>query len=180
MNKFKRIIALICAAVVLAACIYFGYGYYTTKEKLVAMQQDMNVLNTKCTNLNTELIEVNEELERSNEIISSHDGEIYFIDCEVTEREITMLAQTVYGEAGGCSKLQQSAVVWCILNRVDAGRGSIAQVITAPNQFHGYSSSFPVTDEIEALVRDVVARWKLEKTIGGEFGRTLPNDYLYF
>ena len=187
MNNFKKIIALACAAIVLVACIYFGYGYYTTNKKLVVAQQEMNVLsvnynelNTELDKLSTELVETKEELERSNEIIATRDGEVYFVDLEVTEREITMLAQTVYGEARGCGKLQQSAVVWCILNRVDAGRGTIAQVITAPNQFHGYSSSFPVTDEIEAVVRDVVARWKLEKTVCGDVGRTLPNNYLYF
>lgn len=145
----------------------------TTQEELVATQNNLAAANDKSAALQ-------EELDTANEITASREGEIYFIDCEVTEYEIAMLAKTVYGEARGCSKLEQSAVVWCILNRVDDGQGSIAQVITAPNQFHGYNSSFPVTDEIKALVEDVVARWKLEKMIDGNVGRTLPSNYLYF
>lgn len=180
MNKIIKIIALICAVAIFIACVYFGYGYYTTREKLVSTQQEINVLSVNYDELNAELVETKEALEQSNEIIASRESDVYFIDCEVTEREISMLAKTVYGEANGCSKLQQSAVVWCILNRVDAGRGSIAQVITAPGQFHGYSSSFPVTEEIEALVRDVIARWKLEKITCGDVGRTLPSKYTYF
>ena len=38
-----------------------------------------------------------------------------------TEKEIEMLAKTVYGEALVTnSQTEMSAVVWCILNRVDA------------------------------------------------------------
>ena len=104
----------------------------------------------------------------------------YKVDYEVTNAEIEYIAKTVYGEARGCNTLEQSAVIWCILNRVDAGYGTIVEVITAPSQFHGYDSSFPVTDEIAALAKDVIARWKLEKAYGGNFGRTLPSEYLYF
>lgn len=145
----------------------------STQAELAQAQKDIMTEQSKSASLQ-------EELNRANEIIASREGEIYFIDCEVTEYEINMLAKTVYGEARGCNKLEQSAVAWCILNRVDAGRGNIAQVITAPGQFHGYSRDFPVTDEIKSLVKDVVARWKLEKMIDGDVGRTLPSNYLYF
>ena len=152
----------------------------TVQEELIKTKNDFNAECEKSNNLQQQLDKTNEELDKANEIIASHDGEVYFVDCEVTEYEINMLAKAVWGEARGCNKLQQSAVVWCILNRVDAGRGSIAEVITAPDQFHGYSRNFPVTDEIKTLVEDVVARWKLEKTICGDVGRTLPSKYLYF
>ena len=102
-----------------------------TKAELVQTQNALIDEKNKYTILQ-------EELNKANEIIASRDGEIYFIDYEVTEYEINMLAKTVWGEARGCNKLEQSAVVWCILNRVDDGQGSIAQVITAPDQFHGY------------------------------------------
>ena len=91
-----------------------------------------------------------------------------------------VLAKTVYGEARGCSVTEQAAVVWCILNRVDAGYGTIIDVATAPNQFVGYVESNPVEPDILLLVQDVVVRWELEDTNSGEVGRVLPEDYLWF
>ena len=39
-----------------------------------------------------------------------------------TEAELELIAQTVWAEARGVeSRAEQAAVVWCILNRVDAG-----------------------------------------------------------
>lgn len=93
---------------------------------------------------------------------------------EPTEEEI-MLAKLVYGEARGQSVTEQAAVMWVALNRVDAGRGTIAEVITAPHQFAGYKASNPVRQEHTDLARDVLARWRN----GGE-GRVIPADYLYF
>lgn len=123
---------------------------------------------------------VTADLAVANEVIDAMKDEEYVVGFTVTNTEIDMIAKTVWGEARGCNTLEQSAVVWCILNRVDAGWGTIAEVITAPNQFHGYSSSFPVTEDIKTVVEDVVARWKLEKVGCGNVGRTLPNRFLYF
>jgi hypothetical protein len=187
MKNLKNIIIIICMVVTFIAWIYYYSSYKNVKDQLTNAEQEIENLQSslddesaKLEDANAENVKIKGELSNANEIIAAREGEVYFVDCEVTEREIDMIAKTVWGEARGCSKLEQSAVVWCILNRVDAGRGSIAEVITAPNQFHGYSSSFPVTDEIKALVKDVIARWKLEKTICGDVGRTLPSNYLYF
>lgn len=120
------------------------------------------------------------ELEDANEYINILIDEKYVVDYEVTNAEIEIISKAVWGEARGCNQLEQSAVIWCILNRVDAKDGTIVEVVTAPDQFHGYDSSFPVTDEIRSLTEDVIARWKLEKAYGGNFGRTLPSEYLYF
>ena len=120
------------------------------------------------------------ELEEANAYINILIDEKYSVDYEVTNAEIEIISKAVWGEARGCNQLEQSAVIWCILNRVDAGYGTIIEVVTEPNQFHGYSNNFPVTDEIRALTEDVIARWKLEKAYGGNFGRTLPSEYLYF
>lgn len=98
----------------------------------------------------------------------------------INASEVEMLAKMVYGEARGCSRLHQSAVIWCVLNRVDAGGGSIEDVITAPNQFVGYNSNTPVTDDIKALVEDVLIRWQMEKKCCGDVGRTLPPEYRWF
>jgi hypothetical protein len=93
---------------------------------------------------------------------------------------IDALAKTVYGEARGCSTMEQAAVVWCILNRVDAGTENIMEVITAPNQFQGYDPANPIDTEIVALVKDVLTRWQIEKDCVGSVGRVLPSDYLWF
>ena len=91
------------------------------------------------------------------------------------------LAKTVWGEARGVSAYEQEKVIWCILNRVDDPRfpNTIIGVITAPGQFHGYSSSFPCTDEMYNLALDVIYRWQLEKR-GGESNHNLGPEYVYF
>ena len=124
--------------------------------------------------------QLDEDLKNANIIIESLKSEEYEIETTVTNMEIDMIAKTVWGEARGCDKMQQSAVVWCILNRVDAGYGTIAEVVSAPNQFHGYSPNFPVDENIKNLVIDVIARWKIEKITTEDVGRTLPKEYLFF
>lgn len=93
---------------------------------------------------------------------------------------IEALAKMVWGEARGCSKTEQAATVWCVLNRVDAGYGDILSVLLAPNQFQGYDSSNPVSPEIADLVKDVLIRWEIEKDCVGGVGRVLPKGYLWF
>ena len=91
------------------------------------------------------------------------------------------MAKTLWGEARGTSADGQEMVGWCILNRVDDPRfhNTIIGVITAPNQFHGYSPNFPCTDEFYQMSLDIIYRWQLEKR-GGESNRILDPDYLYF
>lgn len=86
-----------------------------------------------------------------------------------------VLAKMVYGEGRNQPPMQMAAIVWCALNRVDAGYGDIISVVTAPGQFVGYSASNPVEEHILEIVNDVLTRWEN----GGE-GRTLPSDYLWF
>ena len=102
------------------------------------------------------------------------------IDITIYQKDIELIAKTVYGEARGCSIVEQSAVIWCILNRVDAGYGTIEQVITAPYQFTGYKESNPVQGDFVELATDVLLRWKIEKYCIGDVRRTLPDNYLYF
>ena len=102
----------------------------------------------------------------------------------VTDEEITLAAQTVWGEARGIeSQMEQAAVVWCMLNRVDAWGDSLGKVVTAPNQF-AYSAGNPTVDDfgrdLEELVRDVVSRWEREKAGECGVGRVLPHNYLWF
>ena len=90
--------------------------------------------------------------------------------------DVDALARTLYGECRGCSELQQRAVAWTIFNRVDNSDfpNSLIEVVSQPYQFAGYSESFPVTDELEAMARDCLIDWH-----NGE-GRVLGPEYLYF
>ena len=100
---------------------------------------------------------------------------------EVWHESAVYMAKTIWGEARGTSEDGQRKVGWCILNRVDNPRFSntIIGVITAPNQFHGYSKNFPCTEEFYEMAMDIIANWQLEK-MGGESNRNLDTDYLYF
>ena len=84
----------------------------------------------------------------------AEDQEIVQIDTAEAE----LIAKCVWGEARGCSTTEQAAVMWCILNRVDAGYGTVTEVITAPYQFTGYRSSNPIDEEIYNLAVDVLTR----------------------
>lgn len=99
-----------------------------------------------------------------------------------TGEELTILAKVVYREARGIEdKAHQAAVIWCILNRVDAGLGgdTITEVATYPNAF-AWVPDTPVEQEFLMLAADVCERWNLEKAGQDDVGRVLPKEYLYF
>lgn len=150
------------------------------QKELVATQDELFVTEESLRIETDRHLVTQRELEEANVYIDILIDEKHSVDYEVTNAEVEIIAKAVWGEARGCNKLEQSAVIWCILNRVDAKDGTIIEIVTAQNQFHGYNSNFPIDDGIKALVQDVIARWKLEKAYGGNFGRTLPSEYLYF
>nr|DAH87297.1 MAG TPA: Spore cortex-lytic enzyme, lytic transglycosylase [Caudoviricetes sp.] len=94
--------------------------------------------------------------------------------------EVTLVCQTVYGEARGCSREEQMLVVWCICNRADSNGASIEQVVTAPRQFHGYNPEHPVPDEIRSVVLEVLDAWSRgqEALVYEPYATT--SEYLYF
>lgn len=104
--------------------------------------------------------------------------------CEPQEAAAECLAKMLYGEARGCSTVEQAAVVWCALNRVDDDSGlwpdDIVGVVTQPHQFYGYDPEHPVLPELLAVVEDVLARWEIEDACVGDVGRVLPEEYFYF
>lgn len=96
------------------------------------------------------------------------------------EAEIQMIAKVMLNEAGGVpNQAHIAAVGWCILNRVDAGYGSLSAVITASGQF-AWNPNTIVRDDLYWLAKDVVTRWILEKKGFINVGRVLPMDYLWF
>jgi hypothetical protein len=108
--------------------------------------------------------------------VAEPEYEMYF-----TEADGIALAQMLYGEARGCTLLNQQQCVWCVLNRVDDARfpDSIIGVVSQPGQFYGYSADFPVWDNLYAVALDVVQRWAAEKQ-GAEVVRELGSEYLWF
>lgn len=111
-----------------------------------------------------------------------------YIEPELPDYEFTYdcieaiyMAKTVNVEAPYCSTMEQAAVMWCILNRVDNGRfgNSIIDVIARPYQF-GYYDSTPLRDDLYSLALDVLNRWYCEKEGYEDVGRVLPIEYLYF
>ena len=97
----------------------------------------------------------------------------------LNEADVEMLAKLVWGEARGCSKTEQAAVIWTVLNRVDSENpvfpDTIQEVVTQPWQFIGYHPSHPVEQDKVDLAKDVLTRW----LTGGE-GRVLPKEYVFF
>lgn len=101
-----------------------------------------------------------------------------------TDADAQYIAKTIWGEARGCPKMEQAAVAWCILNRVDNENpyfpDTISGVVKQPSQFTGYCGRNPVDDELLELANDVLARWEQEKNGETDVGRVLPERYLYF
>lgn len=98
-----------------------------------------------------------------------------------TEDDVTEVAKMLWGEARGCTRDNQIKCVWVVLNRVDDDRfpDTIQGVLEQPSQFHGYSESFPVTDELYNVAFDVLTRWSYEKQ-GVPVRRELPSSFLWF
>ena len=98
-----------------------------------------------------------------------------------TDADVVAIAKMLYGESRGCSIDNQQKAVWCVLNRVDADGfpDTIIGVLSQPNQFHGYSTAFPVWEDLTAVAEDVLTRWSLEKQ-GVAVNRELPKSFLYF
>ena len=105
-----------------------------------------------------------------------------------SDEDAVALAKTVWGEARGVKDngivsgdCQRAAVVWCVLNRYDAGfEDSIFEVITAEDQFHGYRADYPVEEDLLELVYDVLDRWNAEQHGEIDVGRVLPAEYMWF
>lgn len=113
-----------------------------------------------------------------------HSGIINYYDPE-TEAQAIKLAKTVKVEARGIwSITEQACIIWTCLNRVDNAK--------FPNTIDGnlvygqmaYKANVSTVDDygrdIVPLARDVIYRWKLEKSGIEDVGRVLPKDYLWY
>ena len=102
--------------------------------------------------------------------------EMYF-----TEDDVAAMAKMLWGEARGCTRDNQIKCAWIVCNRVDDDRfpDTIQDVLSQPNQFHGYDPTYPVTDELYSVAFDVMTRWSYEKQ-GIPVRRELPESFLWF
>lgn len=98
------------------------------------------------------------------------------------ERDVCLVAQTLWGESRGMDDYENSLVAWCICNRVDspAFPDTIERVVKQSGQFYGYKAQHPIDARLYGIARDVLLRWHLEKCGVQNVGRTLPSDYLFF
>ena len=95
---------------------------------------------------------------------------------EPDSKDVTALAQCLYGECRGCSELQQQAVCWCIFNRVDSDQfpDTVYGVISQRGQFFGFSPTNPVWENLYNLAYREIKAWHDGEP--GVFGK----EYLYF
>ena len=105
---------------------------------------------------------------------------IYY-EMHFTEDDVAEVAKMLWGEARGCTRDNQIKCAWVVCNRVDDERfpDTIQGVLSQPHQFHGYSESFPVTDELYSVAFDVLTRWSYEKQ-GVPVRRELSESFLWF
>ena len=154
------------------------------EKQLQNIQQDVYHKDTQIENLQSEIEQNKIDIEMLNKNIQDLKDSLFSPTNDygvvITDYEVELIAKTLWGEARGMDHFERSMVVWCILNRVDNAKSTIAEVVLAPDQFHGYHPDNPVWDDLVALTKDVLARWQLEKMCSGEVGRTLPSDYLWF
>lgn len=169
-NFLRKIVSAICIALILFTMTSMSESEEKTLVKENQIVEKTQSEETKINYSNTiHVLVTPEQQEKIQKQVKKLD------------KEIEMLAKVIYREARGQNLDGQAAVVWCILNRVDAdGYGdTIEKVITSPNQFAWYPDT-PVWDEHVEMATDVVTRWLLEKEGFKEVGRVLPNDYLFF
>lgn len=99
------------------------------------------------------------------------------------DADAVYLAQCLWGEARGVqSQTEKAAVAWCVLNRVAHPDfpDTVYAVLSAPNQFIGFSTGHPVDPALLALAQDVLDRWARERSGESGVGRVLPENYLWF
>ena len=117
---------------------------------------------------------------RQSEAPVQTDPPVYY-EMYFTEDDVAEVAKMLWGEARGCTRDNQIKCAWVVCNRVDDERfpDTIQGVLEQPNQFHGYSESFPVTDDLYNVAFDVLTRWSYEKQ-GIPVRRELPQSFLWF
>ena len=177
-RSLKLAIILVVLLIVGLICfVYLDNLFYDKSKKSILKEEYITPYTTYATYIPKEVIQ--EYFEEEEEISYPY-----------TEEEIDVLANCLYGEARGLGSTERSAVVWCVLNRVDSNKfpNDIISVVTQKSQFTGYNAnrtyqSQAAKDVLEScrkLCIDVVERWYREKAGEENVGRTLPSTYCFF
>lgn len=195
MNTRKRIIALVCAVVMLFVAITAFAAPVMSKqdnEKNVTKKTtDTTIHNeeksTEIENDTSPVEEIQEEI--SEEIVDDTQDEtpvtqeetpvVEYAKC-YSDKDAADIAKVLYKECRGVpSKTEQACVAWTILNRVDLHSSTIYKIVRAPHQY-AFSESTIVDEELLSLAYDVLERWNSEKNGVTDSGRVLPKEYIYF
>lgn len=166
-------------ALMLVVCYILTFKMFGALDELEQGLEDMEVTIQEISDQQADLriqieLRIQEQEQAKKEPIPENPQWV------VSSDEIKVLAQVAYGESSVVkSKAQRAAVIWCILNRVDAGYGTIIEVATAPNAF-AWDPEAPLYVEYVELAKDVTDRWIREKSGEENVGRTLPVTYRYF
>ena len=179
-NRKQRIVAGFIALFILFFCIFISFSEVkepvatsapvaTVTVEITPEPEPTPSPETKINYSDTIQVLVTPELKQKIEyLVSTYDN------------EIIMATKVMVAEAGGVYPLShRAAVVWCILNRVDATGSSISSIITAPHQFAWFPSKSYSQEQYD-LVKDIFTRWLLEKEGFENVGRVLPKEYKWF
>lgn len=199
MNKYLKILAVLFIALCFLLPARNSYGFITQETLQVKETEKSNIQHVVETKVrNNEFF----EKEKQFNFVKVQEEKIVKEDFSNTikvkivpsvrdiinqkllnlETEIEMLAKIIYREARGIdSTTEQAAVVWVVLNRVDAGDygESIKEVIKKQHQF-AWVPNTPIIDDFYELAKDVITRWLLEKEGYTENGRIIPSSYKFF
>ena len=163
--KFREFIIAFTLIILLALLLCIVYARATWEEKSVTAP--------------TVTAEAPAEPEQT-EAPEPSEAPVYY-EMYFTEDDVAEVAKMLWGEARGSTRDNQIKCAWVVCNRVDDDQfpNTIQDVLSQPNQFHGYDPSYPVTDELYNIAFDVLTRWSYEKQ-GVPVRRELPNTYLWF
>ena len=95
--------------------------------------------------------------------------------------DVEAIARTLYGECRGVeSETEKEAVVWVIMNRIDAGYAdTVLGIVSAPGQFAGYDPGHPLWTDLVNIAERVLRMHHAEQ-MGIAVERVLPREYLWF
>ena len=163
--KFREFIAAFTFVILLVLLLCIVYARATWEEQSAPAP--------------TVLAEETAEPEPSEEPEPSQTP-VYYV-MYFTEDDVAAMAKMIWGEARGCTRDNQIKCAWVVCNRVDDDRfpDTIQGVLSQPHQFHGYSESFPATDELYEVAFGVLTRWSYEKQ-GIPVRRELASSFLWF
>lgn len=130
-----------------------------------------------------------------NGLITLEDGSVPYLTLQDVKQHLgTWFSETVVQQLTrmvmsedliACSDTIWSAHVWCALNRLDSPdfADDLTEILADERQFaHAYTDDDELDPRVERIVRDVLARYVLEKSGMPEsiVGRTLSTGYCFF